>query len=318
VPFDFAQGKPADSAQGKAESLACAACGSPIPDRRGRCGRCGSTATTTVPTSSAAASLSRSQLLVIGVGVFLLVGVAIALTSGSNPSASAAAKTSPSAANRTASTDFVPRKTDVDAPPAPDDVTSADFSRTGLAAYTSGDLASAEAKLKAAVVADGQNAEALNNLGQVLVRAGKAREAIAYFDRAIAISDGVWTYHFNRARAYSEMQNWAQAIAGYNDAVRLFPGDYVTHFNLAKAREASGDLPGAVESYGKAAELAPGQGEFQLWYGRALDRTGRQQEAVSAYRKFLELEPDAPQAEKVKARLAQLGDPSAGAPARTS
>jgi tetratricopeptide (TPR) repeat protein len=262
--------------------------------------------------------MNRSRLIVVVVGVVLLAGAAIALTAGAKPSATAAVKASPSAASDSASTDFVPRKTAGDEPPPPDDVTSADFSRTGLAAFNSGDLASAETKLKAAVEADGQNAEALNNLGQVLVKAGKAREAVTYFDRAIAISDGVWAYRFNRARAYAEMQDWSQAIAGYDDAVRLFPGDYATHFNLAKAREASGDLPGAVESYGKAAELAPGQGEFQLWYGRALDRAGRQQDAVVAYRRFLELEPDAPQAEKVKARLAQLGDPSAGAPSRTS
>jgi tetratricopeptide (TPR) repeat protein len=262
--------------------------------------------------------MNRSKLVAVGVGVVLIGGAAFALTAGSKPSATTGAKPSASVASNSEATDFVPRRTtDVDVPP-PQDVTSADFSRTGLAAYNGGDLASAEAKLKAAVEVDGQNAEALNNLGQVLVRAGKASEAIAYFDRAIAISDSVWAYHFNRARAYAEMKDWSQAIAGYNDAVRLFPGDYATHFNLAKAREASGDLPGAVESYGKAAELAPGQGEFQLWYGRALDRSGRQQDAVAAYKKFLELEPDGPQAEKVKARLAQLGDPSAGAPPRTS
>jgi len=251
--------------------------------------------------------------------VFLLVGAAIALTSGSTRSGSTAATAvNASGANATPSTDFVARKTNGDELPAPDDVTSADFSRSGIAAFNSGDLASAEAKLKAAVEADGQNAEMLNNLGQVLVKAGKAREAIPYFDRAIAIADGVWAYHFNRARAYALVQDWEKAIAGYNNAVRLFPGDYATHFNLAKAREASGDLPGAVESYGKAAELAPGQGEFQLWYGRALDRSGRQKDAAAAYRKFLELEPDAPQAEKVKARLAQLGDSPAGTPPRAS
>jgi tetratricopeptide (TPR) repeat protein len=263
--------------------------------------------------------MNRSRLLGVGVGVVLLAGVAIALTSGSSSSASPAKAASRSAAtSHSKSTDSAPKNTTgADAPP-PDEVTSADFSHTGLAAYNSGDLASAEAKLKAAIEADGQNAEALNNLGQVLVRAGKAKEAIAYFDRAIAISDGVWAYHFNRARAYAQMQEWPQAIDGYTDAVRLFPGDYVTHFNLAKAREASGDLPGAVESYGKAVELAPSQGEFQLWYGRALDRSGRQQDAAAAYRRFLELEPDAPQAEKVKARLAQLGDASAGSPSRTS
>jgi tetratricopeptide (TPR) repeat protein len=104
------------------------------------------------------------------------------------------------------------------------------------------------------------------------------------------------------------LKDWTNAIAGYRDAAGLFPGDYITQFNLAKALEASGDLPGAVDAYGKAADLAPGQADFQLWYGRALDQAGRGPEAIAAYKRFLELEPDTPQAEKVKARLAQIGE----------
>ena len=195
------------------ESLACAVCGSPIPDRRGRCGRCGSTATTTVAAAPAAASPNRTRLIVIGAGVVVICGVAFALTAGSQPATAAKRSSAAPPPKTSAAADFLHR-TDGDTP-TPDDVTSADFSRSGLAAFNSGDLASAEAKLKAAVEADGQNAEALNNLGQVLVKAGKAREAIAYFDRAIAIADGMWAYRFNRARAYSEMRDWEKAIAGY-------------------------------------------------------------------------------------------------------
>jgi tetratricopeptide (TPR) repeat protein len=197
-------------------------------------------------------------------------------------------------------------------------VTSADHSRGGVAAYNAGDLGKAAEQLQKAVEADPENAESLNNLGQVLVRSGKARDAIAYFDRAIAIAADVWAYRFNRARAYAEMQDWPKAIAGYTDAARMFPGDYVTQFNLAKARQASGDLPGAVEAYGKAAELAPGQADFQLWYGQALEQAGRRQDAVAAYRRFLELEPDAPQAERVKARLARMGQPVTKTPSQAS
>jgi tetratricopeptide (TPR) repeat protein len=189
-------------------------------------------------------------------------------------------------------------------------VTTADYLRSGVAAYNSGDLAAAEAMLAEAVRTDPNNAEALDHLGQVLVRAGKARDAIQYFDRAIALNQGEWKYRFNRARAFSEVGEWALAIAGYEDAVRLFPGDYVTRFNLAKARESSGDLSGAIESYRKAVELAPGQADFHLWYGRALDRAGRSKDAVAAYKQFLELEPNAPQAEKVRARLVELGEPA--------
>ena len=259
--------------------------------------------------------------MAIVAGAIVLCGAAYAVTAGSStPSATNAPPTTtkPVESSESKSSSREPQAVG-DSYKLPDDFTGADSSRSGLAAFNGGDLATAEAKLKAAVEADGQSAETLNNLGQVLVRAGKSQEAIQYFDRAIAVAGDVWAYRFNRARAFAEMKDWANAIAGYTDAVRLFPADYATHFNLAKAREASGDLQGAVESYGKAAELAPGQPEFQLWYGRALDQAGRQQDAVAAYKKFLELEPSAPQAEKVRARLAQLGAAPAGdTPSRPS
>ena len=120
--------------------------------------------------------------------------------------------------------------------------------------------------------------------------------------------------HFNRARAYAELKDWQQAIAGYTEAARLFPHDYATHFNLAKARQAVGDLPGAIEGYAKAIELAPGQSDFHLTYGQALELAGRQAEAAAAYKRFLEMQPDGPEADKVKARLSQLGGNAGAAP----
>jgi len=259
-------------------------------------------------------------MIAIGVGALVIVAAgAWALSprtdvtaASSQPRASVAAASGAAAA--VASTGDAGRSP---SPGAPAEATGGDYLRSGVAAYNSGDLATATAKLTEAVHNDPDDAVALDNLGQVLVRAGKAREAIQYFDRAIALSQGEWKYRFNRARAFAELQEWSLAIAGYQDAVRLFPSDYVTHFNLARAREASGDLTGAIESYGKAVELAPGQADFHLWYGRALDRAGRSKDAIAAYKQFLELEPGAPQAEKVKARLAELGDPAGERP-RTS
>ena len=65
----------------------------------------------------------------------------------------------------------------------------------------------------------------------------------------------------------------------------------------------------------KAIALAPGQSEFQLSYGLALEAAARRQDAVAAYRRYLELEPASPDAEKVKAHLAQLESPAAAPPA---
>jgi Flp pilus assembly protein TadD len=302
-------------ARREADVVSCTKCGSRVPDQRSRCGRCGSTATI-VERAPASSSGVSARLIAIGVGALVLVaaaawtlppraGVAVA---SSQPGGSVG---SPSVTSANASTGGERR---TPSPDRPAEATGGDYLRSGVAAYNNGDLATAAAKLTEAVRNDPDDAVALDHLGQVLVRSGKAREAIQYFDRAIALNQNEWKYRFNRARAFSELQDWSLAVAGYQDAVRLFPSDYVTHFNLAKAREASGDLTGAIESYGKAVQLAPGQADFHLWYGHALDRAGRSKDAVAAYKQFLELEPGAPQAEKVKARLAELGDPAGERP----
>ena len=191
---------------------------------------------------------------------------------------------------------------------------SREVSHYAIAAYNRGDVTGSLEQFQAAVDADPQNAEALNNLGQALVRGGRPREAIPYFDRALRIAGGVWAYHFNRARAYAQLEEWSPAIAGYREASRLFPDDYVTQFNLAKALRANGELEQAISGFARAIELAPGQADFHLSHGLALEAAGRPAEAVAAYRRYLELENAAPEADKIKARIARLE----GAPAATT
>ncbi len=192
-------------------------------------------------------------------------------------------------------------------------VASIDARRPGEAAYNSGDIAGAQDHFRRAVSADPRDPEALNNLGQVLVRQGRAREAIAYFDRAIAIVPSSWAYHFNRARAHATLEQWGPAVAGYRDAQRLFPDDYATAFNLAKALQKSGDLPAAIAGFERAIQLAPGQADFHLSHGLALEAARRPKDAATAYRRYLELAKAGPEADKVKERITLLEGPPAGA-----
>jgi tetratricopeptide (TPR) repeat protein len=181
-----------------------------------------------------------------------------------------------------------------------------DAVRAGEVAYNTGDLTSALRQYETAAEADPDNPIALNNVGQMLVRLDRAADAVPYFDRAIARSPEAWAYHFNRARAYAQMEDWARAIAGYRDAARLFPDDYATQFNLARAQQANGDLAGAIDSYARAIELAPGQAGFHLSHAAALEMARRPREAAAAYRRYLELEPASAQAEKIRERIVQL------------
>ena len=303
-----------DRATRVADVVMCGHCGASAPTGRALCGRCGSSLAGAAVARLEIRSGRPMRLIIVGAPV-VACAIAIGMPAGwrQKPAPVQASATAASSGQVTSPG----RKRDEPLVPASEFV-AADASRSGVAAYNGGNLATAVTQFTTAVDADPNNAEALNNLGQVLVKSGRAREALPYFDRAIAVSDGVWAYHFNRARAYAELQEWRRAVSGYTEAARLFPDDYVTQFNLAKARQADGDLSGATEGYARAVELAPGQADFHLWYGQALDLSGRQQDAAAAYRRFLELEPGGSQAEKVKARLAELSSGAGEAPPKAS
>ena len=191
-----------------------------------------------------------------------------------------------------------------DPPAAP--VVAVDGTRAGVMAYRAGNVSGAITELRAVVEANPTSADALNALGQALVREKRASEAIPYFDRAIDRSPGTWTYHFNRARASAELQDWPAAITAYRRAATLFPEDYATQFNLARALQANGDLEDAIDAFQRAVVLAPGQPDFLLSLGTAQEAARRPDDAAASYRKYLELEPASPDAEKIRDRIARL------------
>ena len=176
----------------------------------------------------------------------------------------------------------------------------------GAVAYSDGNYDTAVERYQAAIAKNPDDAEALSNLGQVLVRLGRVEEAIPYFDRAIALIPQRWAYHFNRARALGILGRMDEAVAGYRAAQQIFPNDYATAFNLGLALHRLGDEAGAVDAYNKAIQLDPNDASFRLALGTSLERLQRPRDAAAAYDEYLRLAPSAPDAEKVRARIAQL------------
>lgn len=176
----------------------------------------------------------------------------------------------------------------------------------GSAAYASGNYAAALAQYQEAVERNPQDAESLSNLGQVLVRMNRTEEAIPYFQRALAIVPDRWSYQFNLARALGLLGRMEESIAAYRRAQQLFPDDYVTTFNLGLALHKSGDDAGAVEQYGKAIALQPEDASFRMALANSYERLQKRAEAAAAYQEYLRLSPSAPDADKVRARIAEL------------
>jgi tetratricopeptide (TPR) repeat protein len=182
-----------------------------------------------------------------------------------------------------------------------------DAAGAGSTAYAAGDYESALAQYLAAVEKNPRDAESLSNLGQVLVRLNRTPEAIPYFERASAILPGRWAYAFNLARALGLVGRLDESVAEYRRAQQLFPDDYATAFNLALALHKKGDETGAVPQYEKAIALQPNDASFRKALAVSYDRLQKAPEAAAAYQEYLRLSPSAPDADNVRARIAQLG-----------
>jgi Flp pilus assembly protein TadD len=284
-----------------AQPIVCATCGAKFSPDRDRCPRC----RTKVAVVDHAAVAARSRRLQ-GVGLVLL-GAAVAALAAvwvfvprAPSTAATPAKSDPLAARRP-SVAATP-----DAAPKTSERPFMDATGHAYEAYQSGDFAAALKHYQSVIEKNPNDAEALSNLGQVLVKLGRAEEALPYFDRAIALNGDRWAYVFNRARAASLLERWTESIDGYRRAQQLFPSDYVTTYNLALTLHRAGDDAAAVTEYEKAIALAPEDGGFRRALGISLEKLNRGADAAAAYSEYLKLTPNAPDAETVRARIALL------------
>jgi tetratricopeptide (TPR) repeat protein len=291
-----------------AEPTICSACGAKFKAHRNRCPRC--RARVVVVDPAAVAAHSR-RLKIVGA---TLTALALAGVGGVWLVAPKASSLMP----MRSTVDPLAGRRPVPPPPIAEPKSSSrvrpfmDASGAAYESYQGGDFESALKQYQEAVLRNPQDAEALSNLGQVLVRLGRAVDALPYFDRAIELNPDRWAYQFNRARAEGLLGHWPECIAGYRRAQQLFPEDYATAFNLAVALHKSGDEEAAIVEYQKAIELAPEDGTFRRALGISLERLNRKAEAAAAYAEYLRLSPHAANAEKVAERIAFLTDPSAG------
>jgi Flp pilus assembly protein TadD len=253
--------------------------------------------------------LSRRQQLTLGVVASIVVVAMLVVIWQTAPEAiddrpqPAATTAPPRAAIAPKPPEDVPQPSAV-APTPPVDPTAGvavlNASRAGLAAYAAGNFEAARAAYEEALTRKPDDAETLNNLGQVLVRLNRTPEAIPRFERAIALTPDKSTYHFNLAFAVAQLNQWDRAIAEYREAQKLFPDDYATQYNLAMAIQKKGDQKGAIPEFEKAIALAPGEPSFHLSLGMALERVGRTTDAVKEYRTYLEMDPSGADAGRLK------------------
>ncbi len=118
------------------------------------------------------------------------------------------------------------------------------------------DFAAAEDDYRKAIDVDGDNAQALNNLGTLLDIRGRRAEAMECYRRATRAAPALAIAHFNFGWALHRQRRFVEAAYEYRLAIRFgMAGEEAVHNNLGPCLQYLGDLEGALAEYQEALRL---------------------------------------------------------------
>jgi tetratricopeptide (TPR) repeat protein len=136
------------------------------------------------------------------------------------------------------------------------------------------------------------SAEVHNNRGAILQMMKRYDEALASYDRAIALKPDYANSHFNRGTALKQLNRFDEALASYDKAIALNPGQAEAHNNRGALLQQMRRFNEAIASYDRAIAAKPDHTAAYNNRGTALMSKGDMPEAERMFRKALQLKPD--------------------------
>jgi protein O-GlcNAc transferase len=131
-----------------------------------------------------------------------------------------------------------------------------------------------------------------NVAGAAAAGTGRWVEALASYDRAVALRPDHGDVHGNRAVALLRLQRFDEALASCDRAIALQPHAAGAHSNRGLVLRQLGRPDEALVSYSDAVRFQPGSADAHYNRGNVLLDLGRSLEAVTAYDQAIRLRPD--------------------------
>ena len=164
-----------------------------------------------------------------------------------------------------------------------------------LALIDSSNFQDAELRLREALrLAPGQ-VSVLTNLSIVLMQQNKRAEARAFAENAIAINSKSIESLLVLADCHAHDERFMEAIATYDKFLALEPGLAEIHNNRGIVLERLGRHANALDGYDRALSLAPNS-EMRTRTAGTMHHLGRHDDALAAYERALALTPDVAEA----------------------
>ena len=131
--------------------------------------------------------------------------------------------------------------------------------RAAVALHAEGRLGEAETAYLSVLRSRPDDPRIWHNLGVLRAEAGDPSDAIACFDRALALEPGYATAHFNRANALLALRRTEAARDAYMRVAALEPDSYEAHRRLGFLWQAAGRRGRALDHFARTLELRRGE-----------------------------------------------------------
>jgi len=134
-----------------------------------------------------------------------------------------------------------------------------------------------------------RDAEVLDLLGQMAVREGEKRKAIAYFQEAVELDTTLADAHNNLGVLYHEAGDYDAAIGEFESAIVTLPSYSTAHMNQGNSFRKKMDFAKAESAYRKALKIDPDCADCYFNLGvNSLENKGTGKDEPGHYRKAME------------------------------
>jgi len=171
--------------------------------------------------------------------------------------------------------------------------------RAGNLHQLQGGLGEAIACFEKALALDPHYADARNDLGNAYLSVGRVSEATACFERGIRENPAAGTLYANLANVCKEQGDHLRAEMLLRRAIELDPAQPLMRINLANVLLATNRVTAAVEVLEESIALAPHLADAHCMLGVALTRQGRLEQAGACAERALALESKSEEAHQM-------------------
>jgi tetratricopeptide (TPR) repeat protein len=130
------------------------------------------------------------------------------------------------------------------------------------------------------------------NEGRRLDAEGRRRDAIRYYEEAVAISPDFYQAHVNLLGAYGMLGDADKAGEHYRRAVEINPSIPELHYNWGVFQASLERYTDAEQAFRRALELNPQFADAHQNLGTTLEQLDRRQDAIAHYREALRHDPN--------------------------